>query len=434
MRRISEIVKGIQGRVGVLLLSFLSLLLTPSFATTITWEDRGGEAIRLAAMMGTPLATYTEKSGDLRLSEQHLYGAKRLGMRSSNLLVATTNSQNGEQEDNSAEKRYELTNHFGNVLAVVSDQKKEDGSAQILSLTDYYPFGMEMDGRKYEKDGGYRYGFTGHEKEFDMANDVYTTDFRLLDARVGRWLSVDPLADKYAGMSPYNYCGGNPVFFVDKKGKEIHVPREYQAKVMEILESVFGENCGFSFEGEKMMYSGKIEALSKEDRKIMSPFLAVVETDEYVVDVHLKKDDKTDKNGGAYSARNTKGSKLVKEGSSIVIDPDAKFLAINIDEEKVYVAEQGGTTTDYNKAKIDHRDMSKVIDHTIKTERYIEANITTAFFHEIGHFYFGGKKKQNVIEYENRVRKKLKMEERQVDKDHMGKEKITKKKEENITQ
>lgn len=82
------------------------------------------------------------------------------------------------------------------LLAVVSGEKK-DGSAQILSMTDYYPFGMEMDGRKYSKltaDGGYRYGFTGHEKEFDMANDVYTTDYRLLDARIGRWLSVDPFA------------------------------------------------------------------------------------------------------------------------------------------------------------------------------------------------------------------------------------------------
>ena len=133
--------------------------------------------------------------------------------------MATTNSPENVQNDNSAEKRYELTNHLGNVLAVVSGEKK-GSSAQILSLTDYYPFGMEMDGRKYEKDGDYMYGFTGHEKEFDMANDVYTTDFRLLDARVGRWLSVDPMFKKYAGISSYNYCAGNPVVMVDPDGRE----------------------------------------------------------------------------------------------------------------------------------------------------------------------------------------------------------------------
>jgi len=49
-------------RVGGLLLSFLSLLLlTPSHATTITREDRGGEAIRLGAVTSTtstPSGTY----------------------------------------------------------------------------------------------------------------------------------------------------------------------------------------------------------------------------------------------------------------------------------------------------------------------------------------------------------------------------------------
>lgn len=77
----------------------------------------------------------------LHLSEQHLYGAKRLGMRGSNLLVASTNGGISTQEENKGEKRYELTNHLGNVLAVVSENKAEDGSAQILvqppSTTDH---------------------------------------------------------------------------------------------------------------------------------------------------------------------------------------------------------------------------------------------------------------------------------------------------------
>lgn len=34
------------------------------------------------------------------------------------------------------------------------------------------------------------------------------------------WLSVDPLADKYPHISPYVYCGNNPIKFVDPDGRE----------------------------------------------------------------------------------------------------------------------------------------------------------------------------------------------------------------------
>ena len=65
--------------------------------------------------------------------------------------------------------------------------------------------------------------FTGHEKESDLAEGIYTTEYRLYDARVGRWLSVDPLFEKYVGMSPYNYCMLNPVMMVDPDGRKVDI-------------------------------------------------------------------------------------------------------------------------------------------------------------------------------------------------------------------
>lgn len=35
------------------------------------------------------------------------------------------------------------------------------------------------------------------------------------------WLGVDPMADKYPGISPYAYCAWNPVKLVDPDGKEV---------------------------------------------------------------------------------------------------------------------------------------------------------------------------------------------------------------------
>ena len=36
------------------------------------------------------------------------------------------------------------------------------------------------------------------------------------------WLSVDPLTDKYPGLSPYSYCGWNPVRLVDPDREDIY--------------------------------------------------------------------------------------------------------------------------------------------------------------------------------------------------------------------
>ena len=42
---------------------------------------------------------------------------------------------------------------------------------------------------------------------------------RGFDARIGKWLGVDPMAEKYPDSSPYNYCSGNPLRYVDPTGK-----------------------------------------------------------------------------------------------------------------------------------------------------------------------------------------------------------------------
>jgi RHS repeat-associated protein len=117
-------------------------------------------------------------------------------------------------------KQYEMSNHLGNVLAVVSDKKEfvSEWKAVVLSAQDYYPFGMSMPDRKYTGGGGYRYGFNGKEKD----NETELNDFgaRFYAANIGRWLSVDPLGYKYQNLTPYSAFMNTPLLFVDPDGKD----------------------------------------------------------------------------------------------------------------------------------------------------------------------------------------------------------------------
>ena len=45
----------------------------------------------------------------------------------------------------------------------------------------------------------------------------------MYDPTIARWMSVDPLAEKYYPVGPYVYCAGNPVVFVDPQGDTVRV-------------------------------------------------------------------------------------------------------------------------------------------------------------------------------------------------------------------
>ena len=63
------------------------------------------------------------------------------------------------------------------------------------------------------------YRFLGNELYSDSGLGLYDFHARLYDPALGRFLAPDPLAGKYPELSPYAYCGGSPVRYVDKDGK-----------------------------------------------------------------------------------------------------------------------------------------------------------------------------------------------------------------------
>ena len=190
---------------------------------------------------GNVMATYDyERQTDyysMKLDEQMIYGSSRLGMRKYNNLLSTFTVSGSvlEHEDYDdtlrylGRKRYEYTNHLGNVLLVTTDRKmgidrNSDGSddfyhAVVDAYYDYGPFGNVLHDRK---DDGYRYGFQNQEKDDELygADNAVNFAFRMHDTRLGRFLSVDPLASKYAYNSPYAFSENRVIDGIDLEGLE----------------------------------------------------------------------------------------------------------------------------------------------------------------------------------------------------------------------
>lgn len=184
---------------------------------TYVYNERGGRIYKLLYNSGTPvnetwyvrdingniLGVYNKEIGSaIELQEVPVYGASRLGSI--------------ELNEGSIERyNYELTDHLGNVRAVICpDEVDPDNELEIISVSDYYPFGSLMDGRLDDEDY-IRFGYQGQFAEKDPETGYNAFELRLYDSRLARWQIPDPYGQHF---SPYLAMGNNPVSMVDPDG------------------------------------------------------------------------------------------------------------------------------------------------------------------------------------------------------------------------
>jgi len=212
----------------------------------------------------------------LNLAEHHLYGSSRLGIETyggqeylavwkqgispapSGLRVTTLNTQvpwysggfadwirkdraatytgstfnisleKVEEQRMLGRKRYELTDHLGNVLATVMDRKSGYGSAgglytgfnaNLASVSDVYPFGMPIVNRS-KAFGDYQFGYNGQMKSDEVygKGNLNTAMFWEYDTRLGRRWNVDPVLK--VQESSYASFGNSPFWLVDVDGAD----------------------------------------------------------------------------------------------------------------------------------------------------------------------------------------------------------------------
>jgi RHS repeat-associated protein len=96
-------------------------------------------------------------------------------------------------------------------------------NAQVVSVSDYYPFGMGIKEREWKDSTfSYRFGFNGKEGDDEVSGsgNSYDYGFRIYNPRLGRFLSVDPLFKTFPFYTPYQFAANMPIAAIDLDGAE----------------------------------------------------------------------------------------------------------------------------------------------------------------------------------------------------------------------
>ncbi len=107
---------------------------------------------------------------------------------------------------------YHLTDHLGNVRAVIKPGSNNE--AILVQSNDYYPFGMVHSTAPATN----LYFYNGKEAQKEMNGKWYDYGARFYDAQLGRWHTVDPMAERHFNISAYNYALNNPLLYIDPFG------------------------------------------------------------------------------------------------------------------------------------------------------------------------------------------------------------------------
>ena len=136
---------------------------------------------------------------------------------------------------------FNYTDHLGNVrLSYTKDPA--DNVLKIMEENHYYPFGLKHTGYSADQQilkggvigGGivvlvpvvsptditYKYKFQGQERQDELGLNWDSFKWRNYNPEIGRFMSIDPLAEKYAYQSTYQFSSNQPIHAPELEGLE----------------------------------------------------------------------------------------------------------------------------------------------------------------------------------------------------------------------
>ena len=90
---------------------------------------------------------------------------------------------------------------------------------EVLQENQYHPFGMNQEEPWMEQTGrGNAYQYNGKELNEDFGLNWYHYGARMYDPAIGRFIGVDPIADEFPWVNPFNYAENSPIANIDLWG------------------------------------------------------------------------------------------------------------------------------------------------------------------------------------------------------------------------
>ena len=124
--------------------------------------------------------------------------------------------------------------------------KKFQFSASIDTRA--YAFGSAIKERTYSFTPKYRFGFNNQEQENELG-EYYSFEYRIHDARLGRFMSVDPLAPEYPWNSPYAFAENRVIDGIDLEGAEFQ-PINAKGEACKAEDATDYKYVGFQWNGK----------------------------------------------------------------------------------------------------------------------------------------------------------------------------------------
>ena len=171
-----------------------------------------------------------------------------------------------------------LTDHLGNNRVIAS------AGGSIVQSNHYYPFGMSFAEGSATSQQPYKYN--GKELDVERGLNLYDYSARLMDPALGRFNTVDLMAEKHYNISPYVYCAGNPVNLIDpdgmdwykwtgENGKEAILWQEGNAKTLDLNGQTYNNV------GENYSYTLGNTTYSFEQQKTVSMSVSVLDYNQF---------------------------------------------------------------------------------------------------------------------------------------------------------